>query len=143
MSITKEVEGMGGLRKASAVAAAGVLGVGLAAAPTLGAAPQSASVTPVTITVKAYDFGFKLSKMTVKHGTPVIFKYSNTGKVIHDFAFVKNTSFIKGKAKKTPLKQPKGTATLTVTFSKAAKYEFICTVPRHRENGMDGKFTVT
>src|SRR3712207_1829946 len=120
-----------GLRTRSAVLAAGVLAAA-ASVPTLAASSSAASpkaATPVTVTVKAFEFGFKLSKTKVKRGVPVVFKYTNTGLAPHDFAFVsKNVSQIKGPRKKTPIKDEGGKATLAVTFKKAGSYQFVCTV---------------
>ena len=45
--------------------------------------------------------------------------------------------------KATPLVDPGTTKTLTVTFKKAGKYEYLCTVPGHAAGGMKGILTVT
>jgi uncharacterized cupredoxin-like copper-binding protein len=99
-----------------------------------GAAPQSGTITPVKISVRAFDFGFKFSKLSVKRGTPVIFTVKNTGKLPHDLSF-------KG-YKKTPYIQAGKTATLKITFKKKARVQYLCTVPRHAQQGMAGAFVV-
>jgi plastocyanin len=96
------------------------------------AAPKAA---PQKVTVSAFEFGFKLSTKTVKAGT-VSFKVTNTGKEAHNFVI------LSGINKATPLIQPKKSATLTVTFKKAGKYTYECTVGEHAEEGMLGTFTV-
>jgi uncharacterized cupredoxin-like copper-binding protein len=57
----------------------------------------------------------------------------NKGHVPHDF---------KINGKKTPLVAPGKSATLKVTFTKARKYPYLCTVPGHAASGMKGTFTV-
>jgi uncharacterized cupredoxin-like copper-binding protein len=110
------------------------------------ASPQSASQAdhqarqakkkPTHITVTATEFHFKLSKTSVKKGTTVIFKLVNKGVVAHDFDFTKLH-------KKTKIIASKKTATLTVKFTKKGKFKYICSVPRHAEQGMTGFFKVT
>jgi uncharacterized cupredoxin-like copper-binding protein len=99
-----------------------------------GAGPQTAKVVPVKISVRAFDFGYKFSRLSVKRGTPVIFTVKNTGKLPHDLSF-------KG-YKKTPYIQSGKTATLKITFKKKARVQYLCTVPRHAQQGMAGAFVV-
>jgi uncharacterized cupredoxin-like copper-binding protein len=101
------------------------------------AAPATASHThhvakTTTITVTATEFKFKLSKSSAPKGT-VVFKVVNKGHVAHDF---------KINRKKTPLLAPAKSATLKVTFAKAGKFPYLCTVPGHAASGMKGTFTV-
>lgn len=98
------------------------------------AAPQSTKIVPVKISVRAFDFGYKFSKLSIKRGTPVIFTVKNTGKLPHDLSF-------KG-YKKTPYIQAGKTATLKITFKKKARVQYLCTVPRHAQQGMAGAFVV-
>jgi plastocyanin len=97
------------------------------------AAPTKAPAQKVT--VNAFEFGFKLSAKTVKAGT-VSFKVTNTGKEAHNFVI------LSGINKATPLIQPRKSATLTVTFKKAGKYTYECTVGEHAEEGMLGTLVV-
>jgi uncharacterized cupredoxin-like copper-binding protein len=113
-------------RLMSAAALLAVLGI--VAAPALGARSH-ASATAVTVT--ATEFKFKLSKLSVPHGT-VVFTVANKGKVPHDF---------KINGKKTPLIKPGKSAKLSVTF-KAGKFKYLCTVPGHAALGMKGTLTV-
>jgi uncharacterized cupredoxin-like copper-binding protein len=71
--------------------------------------------------------------MSVPHGT-VTFKVVNKGALQHDFSI---------NGKKTALINPKGSATLTVTFAKAGSYPYTCTVPGHAAAGMKGTLKVT
>ena len=111
------------------ISAAALLAVlGIVAAPALGARSH-ASATAVTVT--ATEFKFKLSKLSVPHGT-VVFTGVNKGKIPHDF---------KINGKKTALVKPGKSAKLTVTF-KAGKFKYLCTVPGHAALGMKGTLTV-
>jgi uncharacterized cupredoxin-like copper-binding protein len=115
-----------GARLMSAAALLAVLGI--VAAPALGARTHAATTA---VTVTATEFKFKLSKLSVPHGT-VVFTVVNKGKISHDF---------KINGKKTPLIKSGKSAKLTVTF-KAGKFKYLCTVPGHSALGMKGTLTV-
>jgi uncharacterized cupredoxin-like copper-binding protein len=117
-------------RTVIAVAVAGVC-TALIAASGVGAANKA---TPVKVTVTMTDFKFKLSKTSVPKGTPIVFTVVNKGPSPHDFALTGG--------KKTPVKPSGTTSTLRVTFTRAAKVRYICTVPRHASFGMVGNLTV-
>jgi uncharacterized cupredoxin-like copper-binding protein len=125
------------IRHAAGVAAAVVVAGGALGGTAL-ASHQSAKQANATvhITVTAHEFDFKLSKTTVKKGTTVVFKYVNAGVVAHDFDFPTLH-------KKTKILASKKTQTLTIKFTKAGKFKYICSVPRHAEQGMTGFFKVT
>ena len=97
-----------------------------------GAAPAATSTVAVTAG-KPSEFRFTLSKRTVPTGT-VTFRVTNRGAVRHDFRIAgkKTASLATGKS-----------GTLRVTFSKAGKYAFLCTLPGHAAAGMKGTLTVT
>jgi uncharacterized cupredoxin-like copper-binding protein len=101
----------------------------IVAAPALGA-QSHASAAAVTVT--ATEFKFKLSKLSVPHGT-VVFTVVNKGKIPHDF---------KINGKKTALVKPGKSAKLSVTFAKG-KFKYLCPVPGHAALGMKGTFTAT
>jgi len=115
---------------ASALLAVAVLAVAgpAASAPS---AKHAAAATAVTVT--ATEFKFKLSKTSVPHGA-VTFKVVNKGKLAHDF---------KINGKKTPSIAAGKSATLKVTFAKAAKYPYKCTIDGHAAAGMKGTLKVT
>jgi alcohol dehydrogenase (cytochrome c) len=98
-----------------------------------GNAGSSASAQGTAIQVKGGEFFFRLSTKSIAKAGKVTFAFSNIGHVAHDFK-------INGKV--TPLIQPGQTASLTVTFTKAGSYPYLCTVPGHAEAGMKGVFTV-
>ncbi len=91
-----------------------------------------ARTTATTVTVKAKEFKFILSKKKARHGK-VTFKITNTGTVAHDFKIA---------GKKTKLIRPRKSATLIVTLKKG-KHPYTCTVPGHAAAGMKGVFTST
>lgn len=96
-----------------------------------GLAAQSATSVAVTAG-KPSEFKFTVKPASVKKGV-VTFKVANKGKLAHDFKIIgKKTKLIgKGKA-----------ATLSVTFKKAGKFAFLCTVPGHAAAGMKGTLAV-
>jgi uncharacterized cupredoxin-like copper-binding protein len=108
-----------------------LLGAELPAA-TGAATPSATTAASTTDTVKAMEFKYTLSKSTVSRGT-VTFKIKNAGHLKHDF---------KINGKKSKLVNPGASTTLTVSFSKAGKYPYLCTVPGHAQAGMKGKLTV-
>lgn len=107
--------------KAAALLASGVL---LVVPATVGAASS--------VSVKASEFKFALSKKSVHKGK-VTFRIKNTGAVKHDFKIAGHKSKTVNKGKST---------TLTVTFKKAGKYKYTCTIDGHAGLGMKGTFTV-
>ena len=97
-----------------------------------GAAVQQATAT-TTIKVQAGEFFFKLSKSSITKPGTVAFVVKNVGHIAHDYKIA---------GKKTALIQPGKSATLKVVFKKAGKFTYLCTVPGHAANGMEGRFTV-
>jgi nitrite reductase (NO-forming) len=85
------------------------------------------------IQVSEAEFKITLATTSLKHGT-VTFVVKNAGKIPHDLA-------IAGTSLKTPLIAPGKTATLTAPL-KAGPIELYCTVPGHKQAGMDLKVTV-
>jgi uncharacterized cupredoxin-like copper-binding protein len=102
--------------------------------------------TTVTVTAgKPSEFKFVLSTKTVPHGA-VTFKYTNKGKLPHDFSICTKPTTKPANAcasKGTAAISPGSTATLRFTFAKAGAYEYICKVPGHAAAGMKGLIKVT
>src|SRR5436190_826150 len=91
--IAKEVP----MRRFTLLAAVILVGVGaLLSVPGLAGASARGARATTTVTVKASEFKFVLSKKVVAKGT-VVFKVTNAGKLAHDFKIA---------GKKTPLIQP-------------------------------------
>ena len=114
-----------------------VLTLGLVAtALLLWALPANAHRTATVVKVtagKPSEFRFTLSTKTVKHGT-VTFQVTGAGALPHDFQI---------NGKKTKLLSQGQSQSLTVTFAKAGKYPYLCTVTGHAAAGMKGVLTVT
>jgi len=114
-----------------------VLTLGLVAtALLLWALPAGAQRSATVVKVQAgkpAEFRFTLSTKSVKHGT-VTFAVTGAGALPHDFK-------INGKS--TKLLSGGQTQNLTVTFAKAGKYPYLCTVTGHAAAGMKGTLTVT
>jgi uncharacterized cupredoxin-like copper-binding protein len=98
-----------------------------------GPAARAATSTVAVTAGKPSEFRFTLSKRTVPTGT-VTFRVANRGSIAHDFKIAgrKTASLASGKS-----------GTLRVTFRKAGKYAFLCTLPGHAAAGMKGTLTVT
>ena len=121
---------MSKFRKGSALVVLVAL-VALAAA--VSAFGNSAATTTVTVTAgKPSELKFTLSKKTILKGTG-IFKVTNKGALPHNFKIngKKTVNLARGKA-----------TTLRVTFTKAGKYTYLCTIPGHAAGGMKGVLTV-
>lgn len=117
-------------RRGIAIALGGTAIAGLPAT----AAAQTTVTRPTKITVTAKDFDFKLSRTTVKAGTPIVLTLVNRGASPHDWA-------ITG-LRKTRILAPGQKQTIRFTIKKKGRYRYICTVPRHAQFGMVGQITV-
>lgn len=122
----------------SKVQSASVIAI-LAAAVSLVAAVSAfggagtATATTVNVTAgKPTEFHFILSKKTIVKGATT-FKVTNKGTIDHNFKIA---------GKKTMMIKAGKTVTLKVTFAKAGKFPFLCTVPSHAAAGMKGTLTV-
>ena len=106
---------------------------------------SAARAATVTVTAgKPSEFGFTLSPKAVKHGT-VTFKVTNSGILPHDFKVCSSNKGGTANAcagKGTTSITPGTTKTLTVTFTKAGSYEYLCTVSGHAAAGMKGLLKV-
>jgi plastocyanin len=100
------------------------------AAGALPAAGARDAAAPVNVTMS--EFKFVLSKKTVRRGT-VVFRVTNGGQISHDF---------KIGGKKTPVLAAGSRANLTVTFRRAGRYPYLCTLPSHAAAGMKGVVVV-
>jgi uncharacterized cupredoxin-like copper-binding protein len=95
--------------------------------------PTRRDATSLSVTAgKPSELRFTLSKKTVAKGA-VTFKVTNKGALTHNFKIA---------GKKTPNLARGKSATLKVTFAKAGRYPFLCTVPGHAAGGMKGVLTV-
>ncbi|MBA3348491.1 MAG: cupredoxin domain-containing protein [Actinobacteria bacterium] len=95
--------------------------------------PASATATTIAVTTgKPSEFKLTLSKKTIAKGVTT-FKVVNKGAISHDFKIA---------GKRTPILKTGKTATVRVTFSKAGKFPYLCTLPGHAAAGMKGVLVV-
>jgi uncharacterized cupredoxin-like copper-binding protein len=117
------------LRALFAVAAMGAV---VGAASAFGAGTPSATA-PQQVAVTMTEFKFALKPTSVKKGRAVVFRLANKGAVAHDFRI---------NGKKSALVQPGRNGTLRVTFARAGRFAYICTLPTHALAGMKGTLVV-
>jgi uncharacterized cupredoxin-like copper-binding protein len=103
---------------------------GLAVAVSALAGPAA---TPQRVAVGMSEFKFTVKPKTVKKGTAVVFALTNRGRIAHDFRI---------RGRKSPLVAAGRRGTLRVTFTKAGRYRYICTLPSHAVAGMSGVLVV-
>lgn len=91
------------------------------------------------VTIKSLDtLKFDPATATVRSGSPVHLTLDNSGAaLIHDWVI----DDFEGK-KLSVEAQPRQTATLDFTPTKAGTYQFYCSQPGHKEAGMVGTLTV-
>jgi uncharacterized cupredoxin-like copper-binding protein len=100
-------------------------------------APSQSARTAAIIRIKvlASEFSFRFSRRSVPKGTTVVFTVKNVGQVPHDLSFSTLN-------KKTRLLDAGQSTTLRILFRKKGRFQYLCTVPRHAEQGMSGAFVV-
>lgn len=97
---------------------------------------QTGPRTSQTVRVAEVDYKIRLPETTLEGGK-YTFEVENDGKVPHDFV-VKGSGVQEG----TPTIAPGKSASLTVEL-KSGSYEFYCSIPGHKQLGMDQKVTVS
>lgn len=107
--------------------------VALAVAVSALGARSTGAATTQKVTVGMSEFKFAVAPKTVKKNVPVTFALTNKGTTGHDLK-------IGGKKSKLVAAGKKGT--LTVTFKKAGRYAYLCTLPGHAAAGMKGVLVV-
>ena len=90
------------------------------------------AVTVQRVTVGMSEFSFVVKPKIVKKGV-VVFALSNRGNIGHDFRIA---------GKKSAVLAAKKNGTLRVTFRKAGRYPYLCTLPSHAPAGMKGVLVV-
>ena len=129
------------LTRLLATSALAVACVGTATAATDNGKASSVSVTINSST----EFHFTVKPTKVSRGV-VTFKITNNGNLPHDFKVCssnKGGTATSCNGKGTKQISPKATGKLVVTFVRAGKYEYLCTLPGHAAAGMKGILTVS
>jgi plastocyanin len=131
--------------------AVGMAGPALVVAPPVGPVPAQAqpqakagSAAEVSPEAKITATYLKFTPPTIqgKVGQPLKVTYENKGVIEHDLAFPGM------KADKAPsalkvVAKPGQTVTLEFTPSAKGSYEYVCTIPGHKEAGMKGTIVVS
>jgi uncharacterized cupredoxin-like copper-binding protein len=99
--------------------------------------PTKAPTAPKSVPVAEVEFKIELPSTTLSPGI-YTFDLTNKGRVGHDLVF--NGPGVD--KEKTPLIDPGKTAKLTVTL-KSGTYDVYCSVPGHKQAGMDVKLKVS
>lgn len=99
------------------------------------ASPMASPTAGAAIEVKAQDIKFDKATLEIPADTEVTIKVTNEGMLQHDFV-IEDTDF------GTDLLDSGDEAELKVKLS-AGEYTYYCSVPGHREAGMEGTLTVS
>lgn len=94
-----------------------------------------ASTTPDTFTVRAYDYGFSPSSLSVKKGDHVVVTLTDAGG-LHDFVIDEMNV-------KTSRLDTSASTTIEFDATKAGTFQYYSSVGNDRANGMWGNITVT
>ena len=119
-------------------------GLAVAPPPAQAQAPSQAAATTQAaseVKVVATDLKFGAPTIQAKVGQPIKIVLENTGAIEHDIAFPTIKADKSGASLKAVAK-PGQTATLEFTPTAKGSYEYICTIPGHKEAGMKGKINV-
>ena len=92
-----------------------------------------AAGAPAVVTVSMREWSFRMAPKTVPSGAVVI-RVTNAGTIRHNFAIA---------GRRTRVLGPGATAVLRITFRRAGRKAFLCTLPSHAEAGMAGRLRVT
>lgn len=115
----------------------GTLAVGVAAPPPTTTTTPTTTTYPGpggTVNISEFEYGFTLAPTAIPSGN-VTFVMTNTGTVTHNFD-------IEG-VKAGPFLDPGQTASMTVNLEAGRTYTYVCDVPYHAGEGMEGTFTPT
>ncbi len=107
-----------------------------AGSATPGATPGASPTASGVIEVHAVDIAFEPAELTIPADTDVEIRVINTGMLEHDFN-IEDTDF----ATDILPGASEAEATLTVNLP-AGEYTYFCSVPGHRQAGMEGTLTV-
>ena len=116
----------------------GTFGVGVAAPPT----PTTTTAPTVfpgpggTVQVNMFEYGFTFTPAAIPSGN-VTFVMANTGSVTHNLDVQGVVGGI------GPFANPGQTVSMTVNLQAGHTYSFLCDVPGHADQGMQGSFVPT
>ena len=112
---------------------------------------HNASKESKKIVIETSDLSYSPQEVVVEENTPITVELKNSDQIEHDIE-IKDVSFNmvsesahQHEVKKNVLHlhaEPQTTSEVTFTMNKVGTYEFYCTIPGHKENGMVGQFVV-
>jgi nitrite reductase (NO-forming) len=117
------------------------IGPGAAVAPAVAQAPAPAAAVPAEVKIVATDLKFSVPTLQAKVGQRLTVTLENRGVIEHDLAFPTVKADKPASALKT-IAKPGRTTTLEFTPTAAGSFEYICTIPGHKEAGMKGTINV-
>ncbi len=113
---------------------------------------------PTRLEVQAKDFGFDPSVLTLKAGRQYTLMFKNAGSTLHDWTIAgipsqvvagnaaaghdMGSTAMPAAAELHVAADASKASELTFTPTQAGEYEYVCTVPGHRELGMRGRLVV-
>lgn len=115
--------------------------VSVPAAAAVKAPAAAANLAPAEVKVVATDLKFNPVTIQAKVGQLVKIALENKGVIEHDIAFPTIQADKPGASLKA-LAKPAQSATLEFTPTAKGSYEYICTIPGHKEAGMKGTINV-
>lgn len=109
--------------------------------------PQPAKQQAVKIiSLTQQEWGFNQAKggdpITVTKGDKVLIKVRNAGQFPHDVAIVDGSERVLWNAKSKEQQQPGNEATIEFIAGDVGTFSLICTIPGHKQLGMETKFIV-
>ena len=110
-------------------------------APVQAPAKAAPAAPPAEVKVVATELKFNPPTIQAKVGQPIKIVLENKGAIEHDIAFPTVKADKPGASLKAVAKAGQ-TATLEFTPTAKGSYEYICTIPGHKEAGMKGKIDV-
>ena len=111
------------------------------AVPAAASAPAPAASAPLDVKVVATDLKFTPPTIQAKVGQPLKVVLENKGVIEHDLSFP-TTKADKAANTLKVVAKPGQSATLEFTPTAAGTFEYVCTIPGHKEAGMKGTINV-
>ncbi len=97
--------------------------------------PDASIGQPETVTITGSEFKYDPNTISAQVGQPVTVVYKNIGQYPHNFV-------INELGVKSPTIGPGQTETFSFTPDKSGTFSFYCSLPGHRDKGMEGTISV-
>jgi nitrosocyanin len=96
---------------------------------------EIAPLTAKEFTVEAFEYTFDPLRLSVKKGSRVKITIKNTGSIVHNFV-IDEFNVSSGDL------NPGESAVVEFTADQSGSFAYYCSIPGHRDLGMEGKITV-